>query len=75
MTAAKKPPPPPDPPAGCTLAQRRKGTDWADVWIWSFAAGALTAQPQVVWSDAARGAELQVSPVRDSSGASFRVKS
>lgn len=71
---AEKKPKPVDPPgATCTPAQVRLEAKWVDVWIWAVVAGALTAVPQVVWSEAKAGAPLVVSPVTDTSGARFRV--
>lgn len=74
MTAAKKPAPPPDPPGTtCTPAQRRMATGWVDVWIWALVPGAVTAEPQVVWSEAKAGAMIRVSPIEDDMGSLFRV--
>lgn len=74
---AEKKPKPVDPPGvSCTPAQMRRYADWketTDVWIWAVVSGALTDQPQVVWSAAKAGAQLNVAPVVDDFGPVFRV--
>lgn len=76
MTAdakAKPEKPAPIPGTSCTPAQLRNGSKWIDVWVWAIVAGALTAQPQVVWSEPKAGSALRVSPLVTDQGELFRV--
>lgn len=69
-------PKPVEPPAGVIPAQMRASSTFAkalDVWIWSIVSGAMSGQPQVVWSERKAGAELLVAPVVDDFGPAFRV--
>ena len=74
---AEKKPKPVDPPGvSCTPAQMRRfiaRKEPGDGWVGAVVAGALTDQPQVVWSEAKAGAQLNVAPVVDDYGPVFRV--